>query len=130
MKRILSLLFRLIPAIILAQTLFFKFTGAEESIYIFSTLGVEPWGRYMTGIFELIAVLFFLRSETALLGAVLSLGLMGGAVLSHLFVLGISVQGDGGLLFGLALAVMATSIAYIYVNREEILEITKEFKRK
>ena len=44
---------RLIVAVILLQTLFFKFSAAKESVYIFSTLGMEPWGRIGSGVFEL-----------------------------------------------------------------------------
>src|SRR5260221_12877580 len=96
-------------AAILLQTLFFKFTGADESVYIFSTIGrflsvpaAEPWGRIGSGIVELLASLLLLLPATAALGAVLTMGVMAGAIASHLIVLGIEVKGDGGLLFGLA----------------------------
>jgi hypothetical protein len=99
---------------ILLQTLFFKFTGADESRYIFSTVGqflgiggVEPWGRIGSGVIELVASLLLLIPATAVAGAVLALGVMGGAIASHVVILGIAVQGDGGLLFGLALVAFA-----------------------
>lgn len=111
---------RIAAAIILLQTLFFKFTGAPESIYIFETVGMEPWGRYLTGVTELVAsVLFFIPRKTWL-GAFLALGVMAGAIISHLTVLGIEVQGDGGTLFVLALIVFFCSLVILYQNRGDI----------
>lgn len=103
--KIIDWIARLVAAGILLQTLYFKFLGAEESVYIFSQLGVEPWGRYATGVLELVAAGLLLVPRTAKIGCVLGLGLMAGAIGSHLFVLGIEVRGDGGLLFALALVV-------------------------
>lgn len=111
---------QLIVAAILLQTLFFKFTGAAESVYIFSTLGVEPWGRVGSGVVELIAAILLLVPGTVTIGAVLALGVIVGAILSHLTVLGIEVQGDGGLLFVLALAVFIASAAILVLRRGEI----------
>jgi hypothetical protein len=111
---------QLIVAGILLQTLFFKFTGAAESVYIFSTLGVEPWGRVGSGVVELIAAILLLVPATVTIGAVLALGIIVGAILSHLTVLGIDVQGDGGLLFFLALAVFIASAAILVLRRGEI----------
>jgi uncharacterized membrane protein YphA (DoxX/SURF4 family) len=105
---------------ILLQTLFFKFTGAAESVYIFSTLGVEPWGRIVSGIVELVAAIMLLVPATTTLGAALALAVMAGAIGSHLTVLGIEVMGDGGLLFGLALAVFVASGAILVLRRSEI----------
>lgn len=96
---------RLIAAGILLQTLYFKFTAAPESVFIFSTLGLEPWGRIGSGIAELIASALLLWTPTAGPGGVLAIGLMTGAIVSHMTRLGIQVQGDGGLLFGLACVV-------------------------
>jgi putative oxidoreductase len=115
-----SWMLQLLAAGILLQTLFFKFTGAEESVYIFSTLGIEPWGRIGTGIAELIAALLLLTPRTAPAGAVLAMGLMTGAIVSHLTVLGIAVKGDGGLLFGLALTVFAASAIVLVIRRGQI----------
>jgi hypothetical protein len=98
-------LMRLVVAAILLQTLFFKFTGAPESVFIFTTLGAEPYGRIGSGIVELIASVLILLPSTVALGALLSVGLMAGAIGSHLAVLGIEIMGDGGLLFTLALIV-------------------------
>jgi hypothetical protein len=111
---------QLIVAGILLQTLFFKFTGAAESVYIFSTLGAEPWGRIGSGVVELIAALLLLYPATITLGALLSLGVITGAIMSHLTVLGIDVQGDGGLLFFLALAVFVSSAAILFLRRGDI----------
>lgn len=105
---------------ILAQTLFFKFSGAEESKYIFTTLGAEPWGRVATGCAELVAVILLLMPRTVTLGALLSLGLMTGAIGSHLAKLGIVVQNDGGLLFGLALTVLSCSAVILVLRRRQI----------
>jgi hypothetical protein len=111
---------QLIVAGILLQTLFFKFTGAAESVYIFSTLGAEPWGRIASGVIELIAALLLLYPATITVGAVLALGVITGAIVSHLTVLGIEVQGDGGLLFFLALAVFVSSAAILILRRGDI----------
>lgn len=111
---------QLIAAVILAQTLFFKFTGAAESRFIFSTLGIEPWGRYATGIAELLAVILLLNPATAAIGGVLAMGLMGGAIMSHLTKLGIEVQGDGGLLFGLAITVLVASGIVVALRRHQL----------
>ena len=93
---------QILAAVIMGQTLFFKFTAAPESVAIFEQLGAEPWGRIATGILEAVAILLLLVPGMAFLGGGLTMGLMGGALGSHLFSLGIEVQGDGGTLFGLA----------------------------
>lgn len=117
---ILSWLLQLIVAAILLQTLFFKFTGAEESVYIFSTLGLEPWGRIGSGIVELIAAVMLLIPRTITLGAIIAFGTITGAILSHLTRLGIVVRDDGGLLFALALIVFTGSLAILLIHRREI----------
>jgi hypothetical protein len=113
----LSVVAQLIAAGILLQTLFFKFTGAEESVYIFSTLGIEPWGRIGSGVAELVASALLLYSPTAALGAALAAGSMAVAILSHLTVLGISVRDDGGTLFALAVTVFIASIVVLVLRR-------------
>lgn len=122
---IIGWILRLIVAGILFQTLFFKFSGAKESVYIFTTLGAEPWGRIGSGIVELIAVLLLLVPRTVAIGAFLSFGVGCGAVMSHLTKLGIKVinsdgSSDGGLLFGLALSVLVGSAVTLYMYRSEI----------
>jgi putative oxidoreductase len=116
----LSWLLQLSVAGILLQTLFFKFTGAEESVYIFTTLGIEPWGRIGSGVAELVAVLLLMVPATVPLGALLAAGVIAGAIVSHLTVLGIDVKGDGGLLFGLAVAVFVLSLAILVIRRAQI----------
>ncbi len=111
---------QLLIAVILFQTLFFKFTGAEESKYIFRTLGLEPAGCIATGLAELIAVILLLTPRAAILGGMLSFGMISGAIVSHLTKLGIVVQDDGGLLFGLALTVFAASAALLVIRRAEL----------
>ena len=112
--------FQLLAAVILWQTLFFKFTGAVESKYIFTTLGVEPWGRVASGLLELVASLLLLRNQWAVIGAGLAFGLMTGAMVSHLTVLGLIVQGDGGLLFALAVTVFGASTIVLWLRRAQI----------
>lgn len=111
----------IIAAIVLLQSLFFKFTQAQESVYIFSQLGLEPIGRIVTGIAELIIGVLLIFPATSLFGAVLSVGIIGGAILLHLFVLGIVVGDDGGLLFGLALIVFISSSVSIFIQRDKLI---------
>lgn len=118
--RVADLAARLVAAAILAQTLFFKFTGAAESKHIFETLGIEPWGRLGSGAVELLAVVLLLIPGLAVFGALLALGVMGGAILSHLTVLGIEVQGDGGLLFALALVTAACAATVLWLRRRQL----------
>jgi hypothetical protein len=118
--RIASWLLQLIVAVILGQTLFFKFTGAPESVYIFSTLGAEPWGRIGSGLVELVAVVLLLIPQTAALGALAGVGIGAGAMASHLAFLGIEVQGDGGLLFALAGVVLLGSLATLALRWREL----------
>ena len=132
---VVSWLLRLVAAIILMQTLFFKFTGARESVYIFSTVGrflnvagVEPWGRIGSGVLELIASLLLIVPATASIGAILTMGVMAGAILSHLVVLGIDVKGDGGLLFGLALTAFVGSAIVLALRRAQIPVVGRFFE--
>lgn len=122
MSSILSWVFRIIVAVILFQTLFFKFTGAEESKYIFTTLlgDGEAVGRIGSGVVELVAVILLLIPKTAWLGALIALGTISGAIFSHLTKLGIVVQNDGGLLFILAVVVFILSLAILFIHRREI----------
>ena len=117
---VVSLMCRIAAALILLQTLFFKFTAAPESVYIFTKVGAEPWGRIGSGIVELIAAILLLTPRFVWAGAFLALGVMSGAILSHLTVLGIEVQGDKGLLFFLAIAVFVTSSIALLLHRTQI----------
>ena len=116
---------KLTAVIILLQTLFFIFSGAEESIFIFQTLGIEPFGRISSGVVELIASILILIPRTTLLGALLALGTMVGAIISHLFILGIEVQNDDGLLFVLASITFACSVYLILINKSKIPDLLK-----
>jgi hypothetical protein len=118
-----------VAALILLQTLFFKFTGAKESVYIFSKLGMEPWGRIGTGVVELVASVLLLLPATVVLGAALSLGVISGAILSHLIKLGISLPAvdDHGELFALAVAVFVCSLGVVALHREEALTLARSF---
>jgi uncharacterized membrane protein YphA (DoxX/SURF4 family) len=111
---------RVVAAFIMLQTLFFKFTGAPESIYIFETVGLEPFGRYASGFAVLIASVLLLIPRTTWLGAIIALGVMGGAIMSHLTVLGIEVMGDGGTLFIMGIIVAISSAILLWANRGDI----------
>ena len=126
-KKIISWLLRICAAALLLQTLFFKFTGAEESVYIFSIIGIEPWGRIGVGVMELIASLLLILSATAWLGALLAIGLMMGAIAMHLTILGIEVKGDGGYLFILSLIVTICSAYVLYIDRAKVIQVWKYF---
>lgn len=124
-QNVTSLILQIVVATILFQTLFFKFTGAAESKYIFSKLGLEPWGRIGSGIVELIACILLLHPRTVTIGAILSLGVISGALMSHLTKLGIVVVNsdgtrDGGLLFTLALIVFIGSAVILFLRRDQI----------
>lgn len=114
---------QLVAAGILGQTLFFKFSGAPESVWIFQTLGAEPWGRLGSGAVEALAVVLLLTPRGAVWGALLGLGTMLGAVASHLAFLGIEVQGDGGLLFALANVVLVACLAVLWMRRAQWLAL-------
>ena len=117
---VLSWVCRIVAAVILLQTLYFKFTGAPESVYIFTKVGIEPWGRYASGVAELFAAVLLLLPRTASIGALLAAGGMVGALGSHLTKLGIVVQDDGGLLFALAVTVFICAIVTAILHRRQI----------
>jgi uncharacterized membrane protein YphA (DoxX/SURF4 family) len=119
-QAVISWICRIVAAVILLQTLFFKFTAAPESVYIFTKVGAEPWGRIGSGVVELIAAILLIIPRTTWMGAVLAMGVMAGAIVSHLTILGIEVQGDGGLLFALALAVFVTSAVVLFIHRRAV----------
>ena len=120
---------RLIVAVILVQTLFFKFTAAKESVYIFSTLGMEPWGRVGSGVFELVASILLLVPSTITLGAAMAMAATGSAILFHLFRLGIALTavGDHGELFALAIVVTLCSAGILLLHRQELPLIGRTF---
>lgn len=116
---------KLLAAVIMLQTLFFKFSGSEESVYIFSTLGMEPWGRIGTGVMELIASILILLPGTTGIGAILGIGLMGGALFFHITKLGYEVKGDGGQLFIYALLVFISCVVLTLVYRKDLLRLLR-----
>lgn len=116
---------QLTVAVILAQTLVFKFTYAPETRYIFEPRGGRP-AATLVGLAELACVVLLLVPRTAAVGAALSLGVIGGALFTHLTALGVEVnnpdtgEGDGGLLFGLAVAVAAGSTVVLAVRWRQL----------
>jgi uncharacterized membrane protein YphA (DoxX/SURF4 family) len=131
LKTIISWLLRIIAAFILFQTLYFKFTGAPESVEIFSKLGVEPWGRIATGVLELIAGILLLIPTTVFVGAFLGFGLMSGAIMAHLFVIGLESKSDGGQLFMLAITVLICCFAITLLHKQQGIKLLRSIvKRK
>jgi uncharacterized membrane protein YphA (DoxX/SURF4 family) len=112
--------FRILISIIILQTLRFKFTANPDSVYIFSKVGLEPFGRIFIGILELVAAILILIPKTIWLGALLTFGIISGAVLMHLTILGIQINNDGGLLFFMALIVLILSAIIIWNERKNI----------
>jgi putative oxidoreductase len=128
-KLIVYWIARLTAAVIMLQTLFFKFSGSSESVYIFEQVHMEPWGRIGVGVAEFIAAVLLLINATVWFGALLALGLMSGAIIMHLTILGIDVQGDGGYLLFLAVIVAACSVFILLQNKKRIAEfISNTFK--
>jgi hypothetical protein len=125
----LSLILRLVVAIIFLQTLYYKFTAHPDSVYIFSALGLEPYGRIGLGVVELITSILLFVPRTKIIAIFLSLGIISGAIFSHLLVLGVSVKGDGGNLFLLAIVVFAASLALLFLHRKEIFSLIKNLKK-
>jgi len=123
-QRVVSWICCLIAAGIMIETLFFKFTGAPESKYIFQKMGTDPWWRWGQGIWELFASICFLVPRVRWAGAILTTGAMLAAILSHMTWLGYSIQGDHGLLFGMALLTFTCGIIVMILHRHEIPFIT------
>jgi uncharacterized membrane protein YphA (DoxX/SURF4 family) len=121
-KGIGILLLRLVAAVIMLQTLYFKFTAHPESVGIFTKLGMEPWGRIGTGVMELIAAALLLSNKTVAWGALLATGLMAGAIFFHLTSLGIYVNGDP-LLFVYAVVVFVAAFILLVIYRAKLLQL-------
>ncbi len=120
LSKIISWIAATVSALIMLQTLYFKFSAAPESVYIFSTLGIEPWGRIGSGIGELIASILILIPVTRWIGSILGLAIISGAIIAHLTKLGIEVQGDGGYLFILAIIVLVSCGICLYLEKHKI----------
>lgn len=127
MKTHIPLALRIIVAFILIQTLRFKFTAHPDSVYIFTKVGLEPFGRIGIGIAELIAGIFLLVKKTTWLGAVLILVIIGSAIMMHLTQLGINVNNDGGILFVTAVVTFILSAIILYIYRKDIPVFGKRF---
>jgi uncharacterized membrane protein YphA (DoxX/SURF4 family) len=123
-KTIFIWILRVVAAVILLQTLYFKFTAQPESVKLFTILGMEPWGRIGTGICELIASILILIPRTTLLGALMGLGLMAGAIFFHLTKLGINFGGDV-VLFAYAVITFVCCLLLIIIYRKKIPELLK-----
>jgi uncharacterized membrane protein YphA (DoxX/SURF4 family) len=119
---------RIVAAVIMLQTLFFKFTAHPESVQLFSELGVEPWGRIATGILELFASILILIPPTSYLGSILAVGLMSGAIFSHLTVLGVS-YGGSPLLFTYAVVVFLASAILLYLDKKRLLGLFRKYSK-
>lgn len=120
MKDKIILVLRILTAIILLQTLYFKFSAHPDSVHIFSIVGMEPYGRIGIGILELIASIFLFIPGMIWFGAGLSAGVIAGAVVMHLTILGIDVNGDGGALFYTAVAIFIMSLIILWDQRKHI----------
>ncbi len=129
-KQIIYLALRVAAAFILLQTLYFKFTAQPESVELFTKLGVEPWGRIGTGVIELITGILLLVPVTVFIGAFLGLGLMSGAILSHLTVIGIQSQGDGGQLFMLAIIELVLCVTLTIVYKKQGIDLYNKLMSK
>jgi uncharacterized membrane protein YphA (DoxX/SURF4 family) len=116
---------RVVAATILLQTLYFKFTAAPESVYIFTKVGAEPYGRIGSGIFELVASGLLLVPSLSVFGALLAVGVMSGAILSHLTILGIDVLDDHGLLFGMACVVWVACAILVWDGRARLISFVR-----
>lgn len=125
MKKYIPLALRIIVAIILIQTLRFKFTAHPDSVYIFSKVGMEPYGRIIVGAIELIAGILILIPKTVWIGASLTIGIISGAIFMHLTQLGIEVKNDGGLLFYTAITTLILAALVLYLYRKDIVFLKK-----
>ena len=118
---------RIIAAFILLQTLYFKFSAHPESVALFTKLGVEPWGRIATGVIELITAILLILPATEAFGALSAVGVMLGAIASHIFVVGIESNNDGGQLFYMALLVLICSLIVLWMHRSELFILYRKF---
>lgn len=120
MNKTIILIFRIVVAIILIQTLYFKFSAHPDSVYIFTKVGLEPYGRIGIGVLELIAAILILVPKTIWVGALLTVGLISGAILMHLTLLGIEINNDNGTLFYMAVSTFILSGFTLWYQRKNI----------
>ncbi len=124
MQKVVIWLFRVIAAIILLQTLYFKFTAHPQSVQLFTALEMEPWGRIVTGFAELLTAILLLIPRTTLVGAIMGVGLMSGAIFFHVTKLGIHYGGDI-ILFSYAVITFVCCIILIFINRNKLPDLLK-----
>lgn len=115
---------RVIAAVIMLQTLYFKFTAHPQSVHLFSELGMEPWGRIGTGVVECVASLLILYPRTTGIGATIGAGLMAGAIFFHLTKLGIKFDGDY-VLFMYAVVAFACCAILAVIYRSQLIRLVK-----
>ena len=128
MQKSILYLSKIVASIIMLQTLYYKFSGSEESVFIFSTLGIEPYGRIGIGVLELIASILIFVPTLSWIGALLTIVLMSGAIFSHIFMLGFVVQNDGGYLFSLALIVLLSSFWILWKEKASFIMFLRNIK--
>lgn len=121
------LIFRILISVLLLQTLRYKFTAHPDSVYIFTKVGLEPFGRIGIGILELFPAVLILIPKTIWAGAFLTIGIICGAILMHLTILGIEINNDGGLLFYMAISVLIFSLIVLWDHKKEIPIIGQKF---
>jgi uncharacterized membrane protein YphA (DoxX/SURF4 family) len=126
MKKYIPLALRIFVAIILIQTLRFKFTAHPDSVYIFQKVGLEPYGRIGIGILELVAGILLLVPKTVWAGATLTLGIIGGAIFMHITKIGIEVKNDGGILFFTACTIFILSLIILFIYKKDIPFFSKK----
>ncbi len=119
-SKILSWAVQILAAVVLFQTLYYKFSGGPETVYIFETIGMEPWGRYISGLLELVAAILLLLPRISWVGAMLGLGMISFAIYFHFTQLGIEIKGDGGALFYLAVTVFVSCVIILLLRRHQL----------
>ena len=122
MKKYFPTLLKVLAAAIMVQTLYFKFLGAEESIDLFTKLAGENESimRIGTGVLELLAAIFLFVPSKTWFGAFLTVILMSGAIMSHLTILGIEHNNDGGILFISAITTFLAGTILLIQNKKDI----------
>jgi putative oxidoreductase len=129
-KKIVSSILAIISAVIMLQTLYFKFSAAPESVYIFTQLHLEPYGRIGVGILELISSVLLIIPISRIYGAIIGFGIMFGAIFSHITQLGIVVMNDGGYLFILCLIVFVCCLVCLFLEKDKIIKIISKLFSK
>ena len=119
-KGLLFGLLQILAAAILLGAAVGKFSSTAGDVFIFTELGMEPTGRIIIGLIEATAALMLLTKNYPALGALLGIGVMCGAVIAHVSVLGFNVQGDRGLHIVLLLTVVLSSGTVLIARRKTL----------